>query len=80
MRFETLTECVQYAVQNATESGFHVVGAIDVEPMSYNSQQRLTGEHSVEVKRINGKGTKSRLQIVIERFETGRYECIAYVA
>lgn len=80
MRFDTLSECRQYAVQQANQYGFNLVGNIELEPMQYSSQQRLTGLHSIEVVPKSGtKGTQARLQIVIERFETGRYECIAYV-
>ena len=82
MRFETLSECHAYALAQCYEYGFLPVNVDDVnfDPMAYSSQQRLTGVHSIEVSAKNGKNTKKRLQIVLERFENGRYECLAYVA
>jgi len=79
MRFDYLHECRDYIVNYAKRCGATITD-FDLAPMSYGSEQRLTGEHSVEVTDLKGKSTRSRLQIILERFETGRYEVICYVS
>lgn len=80
MRFDYLHQ-VREAIENycATER-IELDESLELEPVRYNECQRYTGPRSFGIKTRKGKGTMARLQVVIERFNNGRYELVCYAS
>ena len=89
MRCKSLSECRNEIARYCHVNGLKLALLDDsdywftaIEPMAYDTIQRFTGPTSFVVS--SKKGTpytgKSRLQVVITRFDTGDYEVIVYFA
>lgn len=83
MRNNTTTyhETLHTLVQDVQENYLDLNGATSEEfanhfwqPVGYNE----TAHVSFKLDTLRGKGTRRHLQVVIYRFETGRYELVCY--
>ena len=83
--FEKLSDCWDTITAYLQDKQIVLADELSLEPMAYGTQQRLTGPQSFAIESIKGKGTRKRLQVVIERFglsdgpaRMGRYELVFY--